>query len=628
MPTMRDTEVPVRFQTSPGTGGSESTAYVLPGTRLTEAAALAGVALDQPCGGEGTCGKCRVRVREGAAAPTPSELRVFSPTELAEGHRLACQSAAAGPTRVDVPESSLVATYHKILAHAEDVGLESLDPAVRKRFVRLDPPRRGDDAPDLVRLQRELGPLNVPVSLLRDLPGRLRQEAFCGTAVQVDGTLIDFEPGDTRQRAWAVAVDLGTTTLVASLLDLNSGTALDVTARLNPQTRIGDDVLSRILHCREPGGRERLRQAAVGAVDEMIGQLADRAGIARSEVYEVTLSGNTTMQQLFCGIDPQPLGEVPFVPAGAGSLWAPAAELGLAIHPRGRALVMPVIGGFVGGDTVAGILATALGEASGPTLLVDIGTNGEIVLAAHGSLWAASTAAGPAFEGARILHGMRGATGAIEKVVIDERVRLNVIGNVAPRGICGSGLIDVAAELLRHGVITPEGRLLSRDQLEKAVPDDLARRLVPHENRPAVLLASVEETGTDRPVVLTQRDVRELQLASGAIRAGIAILLERAGLAPGDLDSVLMAGAFGNFIRRNNAQRIGLLPGDVPRHRIRYQGNTSLAGAQLAALSQRARRLADDLARRTEHVDLSCSPKFQEIFADAMLFPEDEGIGG
>jgi uncharacterized 2Fe-2S/4Fe-4S cluster protein (DUF4445 family) len=281
--------------------------------------------------------------------------------------------------------------------------------------------------------------------------------------------------------------------------------------------------------------------------------------------------------------------------------------------------VMPLIGGFVGGDTVAGMLATSLAESTGPTLLVDIGTNGEIVLAAGGKLSAASTAAGPAFEGARIQHGMRGSLGAIERVTFDGQLHLGVIGNVPPLGICGSALIDLAAELLRHGIVTPEGRLLAADQLPSDVPDELARRASPA--CPASFLVAGESaSGTGRPIVLTQRDVRELQLATGAIRAGIRILLQRAGLAPADLDTVLVAGGFGNYIRRSSAQRIGLLPPEIEPERIRYQGNTSLAGAQMAAFSRSARQLADDLARRTEHVDLSRDPDFLNAFADAMTF--------
>jgi uncharacterized 2Fe-2S/4Fe-4S cluster protein (DUF4445 family) len=410
-------------------------------------------------------------------------------------------------------------------------------------------------------------------------------------------------------------------------LDTAGGQPRQVAARLNPQTRLGDDVLSRILYARKPGGLDELRQTLVAALDEMIEELVRQAGIQRRQVYEITFSGNTTMQQLLCGIDSRHLGEVPFVPVVGRSLTIPARELGLRIHPRGLAYVMPVIGGFVGGDTVAGLLATGLDESPGTRLLVDIGTNGEIVLWAGGKLTAASTAAGPAFEGARISQGMRGSTGAIEKVVVDGRLRLNVIGNVPPLGICGSALIDLAAELLGHGLLSPEGRLCRPGEVPADVPPDLAGRVLWQEKQPAFCVATAEETGHGKPILLTQRDLRELQLATGAIRAGITLLLARAGLEPADLEEIFVAGGFGNFIRRSNAQRIGLLPHGVASHRIRYRGNTSLAGAQLVAISGRARAAAEELARRTEHVDLSRDPRFTMTFAEAMIFPGDEGEG-
>jgi uncharacterized 2Fe-2S/4Fe-4S cluster protein (DUF4445 family) len=277
----------------------------------------------------------------------------------------------------------------------------------------------------------------------------------------------------------------------------------------------------------------------------------------------------------------------------------------------------------VGGDTVAGILATNLVNKPGPALLVDIGTNGEIVLWAKGKLTAASTAAGPAFEGARISCGMQGSAGAIEKVIVDGRLRINVIGNVPPAGLCGSGLIDVAAELLRHKVLSPQGKLRTPDELPDDVLPDLIERVVLNEGKVAFMLASEEDSATGKAIVLTQRDFRELQLATGAIRSGIGILLKRAGLKAQDLQEVYIAGGFGNFIRRSNAQRIGLLPGQLEHHKIRYSGNTSLAGARLGALSLRARGLAEEIARRTEHVDLSTDPDFQELFAEAMIFPEE-----
>lgn len=629
----REREVLVRFRPS----GRE--AFVLPGTRLVEAAAEAGLLIDVPCGGEGSCGKCRLIVVSGAGEPTTIERKWFSDDELQAGWRLACQSAVDGPTEVDIPSVSLATVEQKILVRYREKKVSELfsekrvptpfsDPPVRKQYVELPSPTRGDDLPDALRLERALGvgPLAMDVSLLRELSARLREAGFCGTAVLAGDRLLDFEIGNTEADAFAVAVDLGTTTLAGELMDLGTGSEWATTARLNPQTRFGDDVLSRILHAREkPDGLARLQEAIVSAVDEMIGELCLQAGVPRQRVYELAVAGNTTMQQLLCGVDPGPLGEVPFVPTGGRGVSCPAAELGVHIHPRGSVYVMPAIGGFVGGDTVAGLLAIGLTDIEGPALFVDIGTNGEIVLLADGRLSAASTAAGPAFEGARISRGMRGGPGAIEKVVVDGRLRINVIGNVPPVGICGSGLIDAAAELLRHRLLGCEGRLRTPDQCvppAKPVPPDLAKRIVLHDGQVSFLLADEAETADRRPIVLTQRDIRELQLASGAIRAGIAILLRRAGLEPKDLELVLVGGGFGNFIRRGNAQRIGLLPIEIERHRIRYMGNTSLAGARLAALSGQAQRAAEELARRAEHVDLSTDPDFSREFAEAMIFPE------
>jgi uncharacterized 2Fe-2S/4Fe-4S cluster protein (DUF4445 family) len=300
----------------------------------------------------------------------------------------------------------------------------------------------------------------------------------------------------------------------------------------------------------------------------------------------------------------------------------PAVEGGLQIHPRGRVYVLPIIGAFVGGDIAGGILATGLADCTSPTLLIDIGTNGEIVLWADGKLTATSTAAGPAFEGARIAQGMRASEGAIEKVVVDRELHVHVIGHAAPRGMCGSALIDATAELLRHGIVSPQGRLMTRDELPADVLPDLARRIELRDGKAVFVLADETTAAGGQKVALTQRDVREVQLASGAIRAGIELLLKRQGLSPQDLDRVLLAGGFGNYIRRGNAQRMGLLPPGIDRQRIRYQGNTSLAGARLVGLSRRCRNVCQELAARTEHVDLSREPDFATAFAEAMIFPE------
>ncbi len=597
--------------------------YVLPGTILLEAVAGSGVVLDTPCGGAGTCGKCRVRVTAGTAAPAGADIKTFTPAELADGWRLACQLRVQSDLTVDVPDSSLFADQHQILATAAGGTIE-VAPAIRKRYLELAAPSLEDPTPDLLRLEKSAGAFKTDMRVLRQLPARLRGCDFKGTAVLADNLLIDFEPGNTAAQVYGAAFDLGTTTLVGAMLDLNTGQQRAVVSRMNPQIRFGDDVLSRIRHassCAEC--LEDVQKAVTHEMSTILETLCREAGVERRHVYEVAVAGNTAMQQIFCGIDSRALGEVPFVASHARGLLFPARDIGFPVAPCGMVYVFPVIGGFVGGDTTAGILVTRILEREGPVLMVDIGTNGEIVLAHAGRMWCASTAAGPAFEGARIACGMRAARGAIEKVVFNDDVQLGVIGQAPPSGICGSGLIDLVAELLNAGIITPEGLICAPAELPAGLPKNLARRVrVNGDGAAEFLLAARARGQAEEPVVLTQRDVREVQLGAGAIRAGVAILLKHAGIEAEALKTVLLAGGFGNFIRRNHAQRIGLLPQGVAHEKIVYVGNASLSGAQWALLSVAARKRAETLARQAEHVDLSRDPEFQMVFAESMIFPE------
>ncbi len=595
---------------------------VLAGTTLMEAAALAGLTLDTPCGGTGTCGKCRVRVTVGAKEPSAMEVQVFSEEERVAGWRLGCQARVSGEMVVEIPAGSLFASVCRIKEDSETGRLDEIEPAVRKVYVELAEPTQEEDAPDLLRLERRMGMFEADVDVLRALPRTLREEGFRGTAVLADHRLIDFEAGDTSRQCFGAAFDIGTTTIVGTLVDLCGGEEVATVSAINPQVRVGDDVVSRIRYAEDPAGLAELRAAVAGEVDALIGRLCEAAGVERCRVYEVTFSGNTTMQHLLCGIDPSALGQLPFVPACARGLLLRAADLGVRVHPRAYAYVMPVIGGFVGGDTVGGILTTHLSAAAGPSLMVDVGTNGEIVLAHDGRLWAASTAAGPAFEGARISCGMRAAPGAIEKVVFDEDVEASVIGEGKPTGLCGSGLIDLAAEMIRTGIVSSAGRLLPPDALPMNVSEMIRRRVrVDPGGKVTFTLVEADESGTGQDLVVTQRDVRELQLAAGAIRAGIRIVLKQVGLAPGDLAQVVLAGGFGSFIRRRNARQIGLLPPELESHHIHYVGNTSLSGARWVLLSGSARREAETLARRTKHVELSLDPDFSVEFGEAMIFP-------
>ncbi len=597
--------------------------FVLPGTSILEAAARAGLVIEAPCGGSGTCGKCRVRVTLNPPRPTPEEQRVFPAAELRAGWRLACRSRVAAELVVTIPDTSLFGSGQQILAASDTGAAQQVQPAIRKQYVELPPPTLADDAADLLRLERRTGPFKADLAAIRQLSATLRARDFKGTAVLADHRLIGFEAGDTRERCYGAAFDIGTTTLAGQLLNLHDGREAGVVSRLNPQVSFGDDVLSRIRHAvAVPGGLEEMREALRRELADMIAALCAGAGIGREEVYEATFAGNTTMEHILCGLDPAQLGEIPFVPQHARGLLVPARELGLAIHPGALAYVFPLIGGFVGGDTAAGMLATRLDRQAGVTLLVDIGTNGEIVLAHDGVFLAASTAAGPAFEGARISCGMRGAQGAIEKVLFNRDVHLEIIGNAAPAGLCGSGLIDLVAGLLDHGIVTPEGRLLPPGELPSGLSPAIARRVrLDGGGAPRFVLAEGPARGAGGELARTQRDVREGQLGGGAIRAGHTLLLRLAGLEAAALETVLIAGGFGNFIRRGSARRIGLLPEGIDPRRVRHVGNVALAGARAALLSTEARRQGEEMARRARHVELSILEGFQDAFAEAMLFP-------
>ncbi|MFA4944270.1 MAG: ASKHA domain-containing protein [Lentisphaeria bacterium] len=610
-------DCPIRFQPS------GRTVQVPPGTLLLAAAAQAGVIVETPCGGKGTCGKCAVHVTAGECAPAAATVAYFTPAKLAAGWRLACQDRVCGGCTVEVPEAARFDSTAKILTTATGRHLP-IQPAVWKKHVELPPPTSAQPAADWERLEQALGePLELSLEMARALPEFLRRNGFKGTVVGRHREVIGLEPGDTAGRLFGAAFDLGTTTIAGTLLDLHGGRECGVAAVLNPQVVLGDDVISRIERIRaNPAELGHLQRRAVQALNGLLDELCVAAGVARSEVYCLTVAGNTTMQQLFCGITPAALGEIPFIPALHRGLACRAADLGLELPSHARLYVLPTIGGFVGGDTVAGLLATNLRQAAGVRLLVDIGTNGEIVLAAHGKLLACSTAAGPAFEGARIRAGMRAVASAIESVAVaDGDLILHVIGGGVPAGLCGTALIDLVAELLSLGVIDASGRILDGEELPPGLPPRIRERVVAFNGAPAIRLATAAESRTGEELLLIQRDVRELQLAAAAIRAGILLLLRRAGLEPAALDAVLLAGGFGNFIRRNHALRIGLLP-PVASEKIHFIGNASLMGAKAALLSLAERREAERIAGEAEHVDLSLDPEFQQEFGSAMLFPD------
>lgn len=593
------------------------------GTNLLEAAALAGIAVEGNCGGKGTCGKCRVRVTpRSPAAPSSAEQKFLSPEELEKGWVLACRRTAHADIVVEVPVQR-DAFQRKVSLSGEELTTGP-EPAVSKIEFTLERPTVQDQTPDLERLLRGLPGERHRLSrrLLPELPETLRRGDFTVTAVMAADRLIAVEPGRTAGRLYGVAFDLGTTTIMGSLHDLSSGETLAVEAATNPQNVYGADVISRITYAASGGAaaRERLQRKLTGALNEIIAALIRGTGVASGEIYEAVAVGNTTMSHLFLGVDPTYLAPAPFVPAFRGPVILEAAELGLAMNPGARVTVLPNIAGYVGSDTVGVILSTGLERRGNRCAVIDIGTNGELALSAGGRLLTCSTAAGPAFEGAQIMHGMRAANGAIEEVRIDgDNISLKVIGDVSPRGICGSGLIDATAALLESGVIRPSGRLVDPETTGKQLPPGLRSRLRPIKGGFAFVLAEGGRTFTGEDILVTQADLRELQLAKGAIRAGLQILLKDAGLNETDLDEILLAGAFGNYIRKESARAIGLLPA-LPLERINAIGNAAGRGARMALISRTERERALALPGGIEHVELSTRSDFRDAFIKALPF--------
>lgn len=436
--------------------------------------------------------------------------------------------------------------------------------------------------------------------------------------ILTDGDLIEVEIDDWPAGTYGVAFDLGTTTVAGSLYDLHEGTECAVRATMNRQVQHGDDVISRIGAVRsDPAMLLQLQCRAIETLNEIIDALCASTGRFPSDIRRITVAGNTTMQQILLGIDPSALGEKPFTPAFLHAQKIPAGKLGLNAHALAEVIVFPQIGGFVGGDTVAGLLAAHADIFDKPTLLVDIGTNGEIALFNKGEILTASTAAGPAFEGARISQGMRAVTGAIDHVWLHQgALCYHVIGGVQPKGLCGSALIDVVALLLRVGLLDEMGVLGVVDSKASDISDQLRSRLVQTERGTSFALAVTQD---EKPLVLlTQQDIRELQLASGALRSGIDTLLKKSGLTALDLDSVMLAGGFGNYIRCEHAMDIGLLP-HVPLKRIRFVGNSSLTGAKRVLLSNAELARAEHIRDSSEHVELASEPGFTDAFMDAMM---------
>lgn len=602
---------------------------VPPGMTIFNAANWIGLPIDSTCGARGTCGKCKVRILRGHNGATAADRKTFSPEELANGWRLSCRTEVHQDVVCDVPrlmgnpKAALMGFGRHVI----------LNPNVHKIYLELNPPSLEDQRSDRARIVEALTAegfeITTPLGVLRMLPGTLRRANWQVTAVVVGQELVSLEAGDTTTRSFGLAFDIGTTTVVGMLMDLTNGAPVAVQSALNGQAIYGADVIARISHTMmQPEGLRQLQEKITGTLNELIAQLLDEAGVSAHEVYEVVVAGNATMTHLLLGLEPEAIGVTPFIPVVEEPVRLNAQELGLAIHPLAHLHILPHLGAYVGADLVGGLLATGLAQGEGIRLLVDVGTNGEIILGSGQRTVATAAPAGPAFEGAQIKDGMRASEGAIEAVTITpEGVQLQVIGDAPPLGLCGSGLLDAVAQLRLSGLLNASGRFIRPEQAVKQYPAHLARRLITAEDGSrAFVLAWPEESGHGRPVILTQRDIRELQFAKGSIAGGIEVVMNELGIIPDDLVEIYLAGSFGNYINPQSARIIGLVP-NVPVERIKAVGNAAGEGAKMALLSFRERQVAWSFSKIVEYHELSGRADFNDSFIAVLQFPELSDLG-
>jgi len=580
-----------------------------------------GVGISSICGGKGTCHSCKVQVLNGTVAkPTPNEHEAFTSQELKEGWRLACQTYPAGDCKIAVPAESMT-TMQRLQVEGLEVKV-SPEPSVRAYCLQLaapslEAPQADDDRLlEALKQQHNLRCAEIDIGALRTISDQLRSWKWKSQAVVRNGEVIAILPPKCHQLG--LAIDLGTTKVAGYLVDLDGGQTLTAKGIINPQVSYGEDIISRINRVvKSPDEGVQLQKLAVDAVNELCADLCAEAGVKPEEIVEAVVVGNTAMHHLFLRLPVKQLALSPFVPAASRALEIRAGELGLNIAPGAYVHMLPNIAGFVGADHVSMLLATDAWRTKRTTLALDIGTNTEVSLIYKGKITTTSCASGPAFEGGHIKHGMRAATGAIERFRIDGgKIQYQTIDGASPVGICGSGILDALAQLYVAEIIDEGGRIM-----------DNRPRVRTYKGQHEFTLVSKEERKGKPAITITQNDVRELQLAKAAIRTGIQILLETSSCAEDDIKQVIIAGAFGTYIDVASAVAIGMLP-PLPLNRFQQVGNAAGTGAKLALISLKSRAKAQAIASRVSYIELASSPGFQPTFIQASYLGKYRIIDG
>ncbi|MDE4908157.1 ASKHA domain-containing protein [Methanogenium marinum] len=574
---------------------------------LLELAQCANIGLRGECGGKGGCGKCKIKIvaLNGVLnEPMKSERVHLTDDQIVEGYRLGCQTRLlSGRCTVYVPPESR--TGKRLIS---GVGLDEdvpLEPLVRKFHLSLVPPTFDDTRPDRKRLEDALNkPVYVPLSILATLPTTLRTAGWDVTAALWNSRVIAVEPGDTTKEVFGAAVDIGSSKVICHLVSLATGETVASANAENPQIMYGEDVVSRITYAsKRPEHLQKMQDLIISTVNRLLDAVCQKSGIPSEQVYELVFVGNSVMHHLFLGISPKHIGVAPFVPV-TGSLESfPAKELGVRMNPEGMVTAVPLIEGYIGSDAVANLLITRIYQSEKVSLTIDIGTNSEILLGNNERIFACSAPSGPSFEGAHISSGIKAVTGAIESVTIEgDTLTYTTIDDAKPKGICGSGVIDLVAELFLADVITKTGKFR-----------DLNHPRIIEDGVPKFVIAWNKETATDGDITITEKDINEFLLAKGSLNTGWTILSRHYGISPSDIDSIYLAGSFGTHIDIENAITLSLIP-DIDRKQIFFAGETAVGGAKMVLKSVSERKQLPQILRSIVYIELSVEPTFNTVY--------------
>jgi uncharacterized 2Fe-2S/4Fe-4S cluster protein (DUF4445 family) len=613
---------------------------VAAGESVIRAAMEAGVHINASCGGEGVCGKCRVRLEQGSVEGGISEH--LSPEDRDKGYRLACKSRVIQDVVIRIPVESAIDTSvlfrpsPRSTARIKQMNFDDIKeqglfiPPMEKIYLELPPADARDNLPDITRLvnylhiQNNERNLEVPLLVIRKIPSVFREKDFKVTVTMArpvrqtgKNQIVNVEPGDTTAHNYAIAMDIGTTTVYGQVLDLVTGDVLAEAGQFNGQISYGEDVITRIVYAEKPGGLERLNEVVLETVNQVLDKIIKKSGVSRQSISVMTLAGNTTMTQLLLKVDPRYIRRSPYVPAASIYPAVRACNLGINLDDHVTLLVYPQISSYVGGDIVAGVMGSGMYRTEKLTLFLDIGTNAEVVIGNKDWMACAACSAGPAFEGGGIQFGMRAAKGAIEDFSIDPQTlepMIMTIGNRRPKGICGSGLITMVANLFEMGVINSQGKF-DRDL---GTP-----RIRQTNNVWEYVLVYAAQTQIDRDITLTEIDIENLIRAKGAIYSGCMTLLAEVGMGPDDIEQIILAGGFGSYVDLEKAMVIGLLP-EIAPEKVTYVGNSSLLGARMSALTNRIRQEVVGVTNMMTSFELSETPSYMDNYVAALFLPHTD----